>query len=98
MNPHPANTTVELYSLETVEQITRISRSQIILYREYGLVTGVARETPPGVWFDDEAIHRLRRLAFLAAEYGVNENGLRTFAALLAELERLREEVRFLRG
>lgn len=41
---------------------------------------------------------RLRRIAFLLSEYQLNEAALRHFASLLDEVERLREEVRFLRG
>jgi hypothetical protein len=42
-------------------------------------------------------VHQLRRLAFLLSEYNINRNGLRMISALINEVERLREEVRFLR-
>lgn len=85
-----------LYSIEMVEQITHLERERIVLYQHYGLV----RAVPEGgaLQFDEAAVLRLRRLAFLLSEYQLNEAGLRHFAALLDEVERLREEVRFLRG
>ena len=86
-----------VYTLETVEKITHISRDRIVLYSEYGLVTPVATSDPAGLVFDDEAIHQLRRIAYLLAEYDINSDGLRMFSALLNEVERLRREVRFLR-
>jgi len=95
-SPHPADTGGEVYSLEMVERITHLSRDRIVLYQRYGLVEPVQAEG--GVYFDDRAVLRLRRIAFLLAEYGVNEAGARHFTALLDEVERLREELRFLRG
>jgi hypothetical protein len=86
----------QLYSIEMVEQITHLERERIVLYQHYGLV----RAVPEGgaLRFDEAAVLRLRRLAYLLAEYQINEAGLRHFAALLDEVERLRNEVRFLRG
>ena len=86
----------QLYSIEMVEQITHLERERIVLYQHYGLV----RAVPEGgtLRFDEAAVLRLRRLAYLLSEYQLNEPGLRHFAALLDEVERLRDEVRFLRG
>ncbi len=86
----------QLYSIEMVEQITHLERERIVLYQHYGLVRAVPEAG--SLRFDEAAILRLRRLAFLLSEYQLNEAGLRHFAALLDEVERLRDEVRFLRG
>ncbi len=86
-----------VYTLETVEKITHISRDRIVLYYQYGLVSPVAAADTPDPVFDDEAIHKLRRIAYLLAHYDVNSDGLRLLSSLLNEVERLREEVRFLR-
>ncbi len=98
MNPsqNPADTGDEVYSIETVEQITHLARDRIVLYQRYGLVQPV--RSADGLYFDDRAVLRLRRIAFLLSEYGINEAGVRHFAALLDEVERLREELKFLRG
>ncbi len=92
------NTTGEYYTLETVEQITRISRDRILFYRQHGLITTVSASQPEEPRFDDEAVHRLRQIATLLNEYGVNDRGLHLISSLLDEVERLRREVRFLRG
>ena len=86
----------QLYSIEMVEQITHLERERIVLYQHYGLVR--AFPEAGALRFDEAAILRLRRLAFLLNEYELNEAGLRHFADLLDEVERLRDEVRFLRG
>lgn len=91
------NPSGELYTIETVEQITHISRDRILFYQQRGLITAVPSEKPEETRFDDDAILQLRRIALLLSEYGVNEKGVQAFASLFNEVERLREEVRFLR-
>ena len=86
-----------VYAIETVEKITHISRDRIILYYQHGLVSPVQTTGESNLLFDDQAIHKLRSIAFLLSEYEINQNGLRMVSALINEVERLREEVRFLR-
>ena len=85
----------ELYSIETVERITHISRDRILIFEQRGLIRPAAKEGEAR--FDDAAILRLRRLALLLSEYGLNDRGLQHVVELLDEVERLREEIRFLR-
>ena len=92
------DTTGELYTIETVERITHISKDRILVYHRYGLITAVSSTPPEEPRFDDEAVHKLRRIAQLLTEYGVNERGVVALASLIDEVERLRREVRFLRG
>ncbi len=96
----PAKTSVSavrtVYTIETVERITHLSRERIILYTQHGLVSPV-RATAKKIFFDEDAIHRLRRIAFVLSEYGINHQGLREFISLMDEVERLRAELRFLR-
>ena len=87
----------ELYTIETVEQITHISKDRIVVYYEYGLVAPVKAANRKRLVFDEEAVHKLRRIAYLLSEYEINHAGLRKIFELMNELERLREEVRFLR-
>jgi len=85
-----------VYSIEMVARITRLAPDRIVFFQRSGLVRPVV--TDPELRFDDAAVLRLRRLAFFVAEYQVNDAGLRHLVALLDEVERLRAEVRFLRG
>ncbi len=86
-----------VYTIETVEKITRISKDRIVLYYQYGLVSSIKTIEKEGLVFDDKAVHQLRRIAFLISEYEVNPEGLKAFSSLISEVERLRAEVRFLR-
>ena len=92
------DTSGELYTIETVERITHISRDRILVYQQYGIITAAASVPPEEPCFDDEAVHKLRRIALLLSEYGVNEKGVLALSSLIDEVERLREEIRFLRG
>ena len=95
---HRDDTSSELYSIETIEQITRISKDRILIYQRHGLIAP-AQILPQGeARFDDEAIHKLRRISVFLSEYGVSEKGLQMFFSLIDEVERLREELRFRRG
>ncbi|MCE0484263.1 MAG: chaperone modulator CbpM [Methylacidiphilales bacterium] len=94
----PANSPADaVYTIETVERITHIPKERIVLYYEYGLVATVAAADESSLQFDEQAIHQLRRIANLLSQYDFNPEGLRMVASLLGELERLREEIRFLR-
>ncbi len=93
----PSNSPGTVYTIETVAQITRISADQIVFYYEHGLVSIQPAPDRQELLFDDEAIHQLRRVAYLASEFGFDHRGLKMMTSLLHELERLREEVRFLR-
>jgi len=88
----------ELYTIETVERITHISKDRILVYQQYGIITAVSSAPPEEPRFDDEAVHKLRRISLLLSEYGVNEKGVLALSALIDEVERLRKEIRFLRG
>ncbi|MCE0498668.1 MAG: chaperone modulator CbpM [Methylacidiphilales bacterium] len=92
------DTSGELYTIETVERITHISKDRIMVYQQYGIITAVSPAPPEELRFDEEAIHKLRRIALLLSEYGVNEKGVLALSSLIDEVERLREEIRFLRG
>ena len=96
--PPPFEPTVEdVYSIETVVQITQTPRHQIAVYCRHGLISPVTAPERDGWWFDDEAIRVLRRIERLRVDYDMNLAGLRVISELFREVERLREEVRVLR-
>ena len=85
------------YTIEMVARITRIPREEIIVYYRSGFVSPVEMTDESRLIFDEQAVHQLRRIAFLLSRYGMNHDGARMIASLLQEMERLRREVRFLR-
>ena len=86
-----------VYSIETVVQITQTPRHQIAVYCRHGLISPVTAPEREGWWFDDEAIRMLQRLERLRVDYDLSLAGLRVISELWREVERLREEMRGLR-
>jgi hypothetical protein len=88
----------DVYPIEIVAHLTHTPRHLIAVYCRHGLIAPVAPPERGGWWFDEEAIFELRRLNFLRAEYGLEPSALRVLVNMHRELDRLRAEVRFLRG
>jgi hypothetical protein len=88
----------EVYPIEIVAHLTHTPRHLIAVYCRHGLIAPVSPPESEGWWFDDNAIYELRRLGSLRAEYGLEPTALRLLIEMHRELDRLREEVRFLRG
>lgn len=85
------------YSIELVSQLTHLSRRQIALYCHYGLVSPIGDPESGGWLFNDEGIRRLRHIEQLRATCGASLNAIRLILELTAEVERLRQELRFWR-
>ena len=88
----------DVYSIEAVVHITQTPRHLIAVYCRHGLIAPIAPPEREGWQFDDEAIRELRRIESLRAEFSLELPALRMVVELRREIERLREEVRFLRG
>ena len=88
-----------LHAIEEIVHITGFSRHTIAIFCRQGFVAPA--EGPPDAeveWaFDDDALRMLRNLAQLHHQHGLDVDGLRLVGPILAELETLRAEVRFLR-
>jgi chaperone modulatory protein CbpM len=86
--------TEAVYTLDIVASLCGISSQTILHYHEQGLIQPIV-EDDLGSWrFDDEAVHRLRRIADLRSIYGMDVSALKFALDLLDELERLRTELR----
>ena len=85
------------YTIAMAARVTRIPEDQIVLYYRAGFVAPISAGDEADPIFDDQAIHQLRRIAFLLSEYHLHGEGLKMVATLLHEVEQLRREVRFLR-
>ncbi len=88
-----------LHAIEEVVNITGFSRHTIAIFCRQGFVAPVESPSVTDVeWtFDDDALRMLRYLAQLHQHHGLDLEGLGLVGPLIAELETLRSEVRFLR-
>lgn len=83
-----------VYSIESVEHITRLSRRRIALYYKYGFISPVVNPDCGGYYFNDEAIRTLRTIEHLRVNHGINLAGIRIILELVNQIERLKVGVR----
>jgi MerR family transcriptional regulator/heat shock protein HspR len=88
------------HPIEDVARLTGFSRHTIAVFCRQGFIAPVGGDPAADAeWmFDDDTLRLLRGLARLHHRHGLDLEGLRLVGPLLAELDVLRAEVRFLRG
>ncbi|MEY2538487.1 MAG: MerR family transcriptional regulator, heat shock protein HspR [Verrucomicrobiota bacterium] len=86
-----------VYTIETASQLAQVPRRTILIYYKYGLVSPAADPADIGYFFDGAAIRHLRRIHDLRNICGDDLPGIKAILGLMAEVERLRWEVRSLR-
>ena len=91
--PAPKST----YSIEKATRLTQVPRQLIAVYFRLGLVSPAADPDIGGWCFDDEGIRTLRQIERLRNSLGMNLTAVKLVLELTHEVERLRQEVRFLR-
>ena len=87
-----------LYTLEGVIHLTGASRRNILVYCKSGLVQPKQPTDSEPMQFDEETIYLIRRIEQLRAERGINLEGIRMILELWGEVQRLQNEIRFLRS
>jgi MerR family transcriptional regulator, heat shock protein HspR len=83
------------HPIEVAAQLAKVPRRLIVLYYKHGLVAPVGDPAGAGWYFDDEAIRVVRRIEYLRSTCGLNLAGIKLVMSLTAEVERLRNELRF---
>ena len=84
-----------IYTIEAIADLVQVPRRLIVLYYKHGLVVPAEKSPDSGWYFDDRAIHVVRRIEYLRRACGMNLRGIKLMMDLMKEVERLREEVRF---
>ncbi|QYM78006.1 MerR family transcriptional regulator [Horticoccus luteus] len=87
-----------LYSLETAARLTGVHPELLRYYCRQGLL-GPERTAPDREpQFDDNALYEVRRIEHFRQHHGVNRQALPLLCELWREVDRLKNELRFLRG
>ena len=86
-----------VYTIEAAANLAQVGRHRVLVYYKQGLVSPVVSPECGGYYFNDEGVRTLRRIEHLHSNRGINLAGTRMILELQNELERLRNEVRFLR-
>jgi DNA-binding transcriptional MerR regulator len=84
------------YSLETTAELTGVQGDVLQEYCRLGLLGPAPGDAP--VTFDETALYEVRRIEHLRREFGLTLQALPLLCSLLHEVERLRNELRHLRG
>ncbi|HYY31062.1 MAG TPA: MerR family transcriptional regulator [Chthoniobacterales bacterium] len=84
-----------VHPIEVAARLAKVPRRLIVLYYKHGLVAPVGDPAGAGWYFDDEAIRIVRRIEYLRSTCGLNLAGIKLVMSLAAEVERLRNELRF---
>jgi len=84
-----------LYSLDATAHLAGVPRRSILIYCRAGLVQPVIHPPYGVLEFTEEAIYIVRKSEYLRAVHGLDLAWLKTMFDLLAEVERLRAELRF---
>ena len=85
------------YSIEEAARLAQVPRRLIAVYFRFGLVSPAADPDIDGWYFDDQGIRTLRQIERLRNSLGMNLTAVKLVLELTQEVERLRQEVRFLR-
>ena len=81
------------YSIESVARLTQMSRHAIAVYCLHHLIAPVAQPEEGGWWFDREAVQTLRQIESLRTAHHLNLRAIKMIAALLREIDQLRDEL-----
>lgn len=85
------------YSEQEASALTGVRPDLLRYYCRIGLL-GRERALEKNPIFDDTAVYEIRRVEGLRAEFGINRRALPLFCDLLRRVERLQNEIRYLRG
>jgi len=87
-----------IYSLETASDLAGVHPDLLRYYCRHGMLGPARARLGDDATFDDEALYELRHIEAYRRRYGVNRQALPLLWELEHEVERLRAELRFLRG
>lgn len=86
-----------VYPIQTAANLARTRRHRILVYCNQGLVSPATTPEQNGYAFNGEGIRALRQIERLRDDLGINLAGTRMILDLMAQVDRLRREVLFLR-
>lgn len=103
--PHSSLTVIEVaapgvaaYTLEAAADLSGIHPDMLRYYCQAGLLGEKFCHTEAEVRFDDNALYELGWIEYYRNHHGVNRQALTVIFELRRDLQRLQQEVRFLRG
>ena len=87
-----------VYTIEATSRMVDIPRRTILVYCKHHLLSPATAKTDHGYYFNRDGIRALRRIDSLRSVCGDDFAGIKIILDLTAALERLRSDIRSLRG
>lgn len=87
-----------LYSLPTAAHLTGVHPEMLRHFCRLGLLGETRAATAVEPTFDDDALYEVRRIEHCRRHHGVSLRALPLLCDLWHEVERLQQELRFVRG
>ncbi len=78
------------YSVEIIAEMAGVTPRTVLHYHELGILSPVTDDPK----FDTEGLRQLRKIEHLRSAHELSDSGLKLISELLAEVERLRQELR----
>ena len=94
----PADAGPPVYSLEAAASLTGVHPELLRYYCRQGLLGPERTDPDDDPTFDDNALYEIRRIEHFRRHHGVNRRALPLLCELWREIDRLKSELRFLRG
>lgn len=103
ISPVPSDSSQELsaghglegiYTLEMTAHVSGVHTETLLHYYEQGLIQSVTAEASKADLFNDETVHRLRRIEHLRESFGMDLAALKLTLELMDEIDHLRAELR----
>ena len=93
----PVETGTRLYDHYQTAQLARVSTRSLLKYWRYGIIKPKNRGERYGIYFEEEAIYRVRKAENIRATMRTDIASAAAIFKLIEENEHLKTELRFIR-
>ena len=90
-------TNVQMFDHQTTAHLARVPTRTLLRYWRHGLIKPLNRGERYGIFFDEQAIYRIRKAESIRSSMKTNIASATTVLKLIEEVETLRTEIKFTR-
>lgn len=86
-----------VFDHQKTARLARVTTRSLLKYWRYGLITPLNRGERYGIFFDEQAIYRIRKAETIRTAMKTNIASAATIMQLIEEVDELKTELRFTR-
>jgi DNA-binding transcriptional MerR regulator len=90
-----AETQVRFFDHQTTARLARVTTRSLLKYWRHGLIKPLNSGERYGIFFDEQAIYRIRKAESIRASMKTNIASAAAILSLVEEIEKLRSELKF---